>query len=211
MAKIEIYARMRPTDRQYGGIKVTQDSESGHNHIYVHTGEQERASTPSRYSKSHPTSHNFQFKRVFEGPATQEEVFDTVSKNIIDSFLDGYNGTIFAYGQTSSGKTHTIEGSGRKFVDRGIIPRTLSYVYREVEGRSEKGEDVSVHISYMEIYQDTGYDLLNPGMRPGALMVTLPKVHTHTHAHTPTHTHSHIHCTHTHTHTHTHTYTVHTQ
>ena len=179
---------MRPTDSQYEGLKVTQDSESGHDHIYLRTGEQERLSTPSRYSKSHPTSHNFQFKRVFECTSTQEEVFDTVSKNIINSFLDGYNGTIFAYGQTSSGKTHTIEGNGRKFADRGIIPRTLSYVYREVEGRSERGEDVSVHISYMEIYQDTGYDLLNPGMRPGALMVTLPKVHTHTITRTHTHT-----------------------
>ena len=54
---------------------------------------------------------------------------------------------------------------------------------REVKGRSEKGEDVGLHVSYMEIYQDTGYDLLNPGERSGALMVTLPKVHTHTHTH----------------------------
>ena len=39
------------------------------------------------------------------------------------------------------------------------------------------GREVKVHISYMEIYQDTGYDLLNPGTRPGSLMLTLPKVH----------------------------------
>ena len=90
--------------------------------------------------------------------------------------LSRYNGTIFAYGQTSSGKTHTIEGSSRKFADRGLIPRTISAIYEEVEKRCGLGEDVSVEVSYMEIYQDTGYDLLNPGMRPGALMVTLPKV-----------------------------------
>jgi kinesin family protein 6/9 len=107
--------------------------------------------------------------------ATQEEIFDTVAKQMIDTFLDGYNGTIFAYGQTSSGKTHTIEGSGRKFVDRGLIPRTLSYIYKEIERRGSE-EEMTVHISYMEIYQDTGYDLLNPGMRPGALMVEVPKV-----------------------------------
>lgn len=177
MAKIEIYARVRPTHRQYSGIQVTTDPDSGYEHIKLETGDQaDRLSTPSRYIRPHSSQHNFQFKRVFRETATQEEVFDTVSRHIIDSFLGGYNGTIFAYGQTSSGKTHTIEGSGRKFADRGIIPRALSYIYQEVERRTDKGEDVSVHISYMEIYQDTGYDLLNPGMRPGALMVTLPKV-----------------------------------
>lgn len=91
-------------------------------------------------------------------------------------FVCSYNGTIFAYGQTSSGKTHTIEGNSRRFSDRGLIPRTISMVFQEVEKRCGLGEEVTVHVSYMEIYQDTGYDLLNPGTRPGALMVTLPKV-----------------------------------
>ena len=47
------------------------------------------------------------------------------------------------------------------------------------ESRRESGRvgvEVKVHISYMEIYQDTGFDLLNPGARPGSLMLTLPKV-----------------------------------
>ena len=112
---------------------------------------------------------------MFEKDSSQEEVFDVIAKHMIDSFLEGYNGTIFAYGQTSSGKTHTIEGSGRRFADRGLIPRTLSYIYKALEKRREE-EESSVHVSYMEIYQDVGYDLLNAGMRPGALMVTLPKV-----------------------------------
>lgn len=47
-------------------------------------------------------------------------------------------------------------------------------MYKELEKRT--GEEWSVHISYMEIYQDVGFDLLNPGSRPGSLMVTLPKV-----------------------------------
>ena len=46
----------------------------------------------------------------------------------------------------------------------------------EGRGEGERGEEMKVHISYMEIYQDTGYDLLNPGTRPGSLMLTLPKV-----------------------------------
>ena len=47
-------------------------------------------------------------------------------------------------------------------------------MFEELEKRT--GEEWSVHVSYMEIYQDVGFDLLNPGSRPGSLMVTLPKV-----------------------------------
>ena len=46
--------------------------------------------------------------------------------------LAGYNGTIFAYGQTNSGKTFTITGGARSYGDRGIIPRTLSYLYQHI-------------------------------------------------------------------------------
>lgn len=46
------------------------------------------------------------------------------------SVLAGYNGTIFAYGQTGSGKTFTITGGAERYTDRGIIPRTLSYLFK---------------------------------------------------------------------------------
>lgn len=166
MAKIQIYARIRPTDNSYEGILTSE------NHVHISTGDE---NPQIKFSKAPGSKHDFKFNHVFEQSTTQEEVFETVAKHMVDSFLEGFNGTIFAYGQTSSGKTHTIEGSGRRFADRGLIPRILSYIYRALEKRGE-GEENSVHVSYMEIYQDVGYDLLNAGMRPGALMVTLPKV-----------------------------------
>ena len=166
MAKIQIYARVRPTDNSYEGMRTSE------NHVHISTGDDD---PQIKFSKAPRSRHEFRFSHVFEQNATQEEVFDTVAKPMVDSFLGGFNGTIFAYGQTSSGKTHTIEGSGRRFADRGLIPRVLSCIYRALEKRGD-GEENSVHVSYMEIYQDVGYDLLNAGMRPGALMVTLPKV-----------------------------------
>ena len=182
MAKIQIYARLRPTTKPFDGLslktpssKDTNTSSTSGDMIMINT--ENKDEIQSMYSKAPGSKLRFKFSHVFDMQATQDEVFDTVAKQMIDAFLDGYNGTIFAYGQTSSGKTHTIEGSGRKFVDRGLIPRTLSYIYKEIERRSSTEEvEMSVHISYMEIYQDTGYDLLNPGMRPGALMVEVPKV-----------------------------------
>jgi kinesin family protein 6/9 len=55
---------------------------------------------------------------------------------VIESCFDGYNGTIFAYGQTGSGKTYTITGGAERYVDRGIIPRTISYIFNEISKRN---------------------------------------------------------------------------
>ena len=184
MAKIQIYARVRPTSAPFDGLttslktaKNDPNTNSCPDTITINT--ENNAEANSKYSKTPGSKLHFSFNQVFGMQSSQDEIFDTVAKEMIDTFLDGYNSTIFAYGQTSSGKTHTIEGSGRKFIDRGLIPRTLSYIYKEIERRSSAiAEEIetTVHISYMEIYQDTGYDLLNPGMRPGALMVEVPKV-----------------------------------
>jgi len=51
--------------------------------------------------------------------------------------MDGYNGTIFAYGQTGSGKTYTITGGTERYVDRGLIPRTISYIFKEMQSRTQ--------------------------------------------------------------------------
>ncbi len=87
--------------------------------------------------------------------------------------LDGYNGTIFAYGQTGSGKTYTITGGAERYVDRGIIPRAISLVFSEVAERSEY--TYTIHFSYLEVYNEMGYDLLNPDHETKALE-DLPKV-----------------------------------
>lgn len=63
--------------------------------------------------------------------AQQESVFDRVARDVIDDCFEGYNGTIFAYGQTGSGKTFTITGGAERYADRGIIPRTLSYIFQQ--------------------------------------------------------------------------------
>ena len=72
--------------------------------------------------------------------------------------LDGYNGTIFAYGETGAGKTFTVTGTTNDFKQRGIIPRSLTQLYREIKDRYEY--DITVRISYIEIYQENMYDLL---------------------------------------------------
>lgn len=62
---------------------------------------------------------------TFQPGCLQEKVFKQAALPIIESVLEGYNGTIFAYGQTGTGKTHTMEGIETEELQRGIIPRTF--------------------------------------------------------------------------------------
>ena len=71
--------------------------------------------------------------------------------------LDGYNGTLFAYGETGAGKTYTMTGKN-DFKHRGIIPRALTQMYKEIKERYDY--DINIRISYMQIYRDNIYDLL---------------------------------------------------
>jgi hypothetical protein len=59
-----------------------------------------------------------------------------VAQPVVVSTLEGYNGTVFAYGQTGSGKTFTITGGAERYVDRGVIPRTISSIFKELSTRT---------------------------------------------------------------------------
>ena len=102
--------------------------------------------------------HTFQFDKIFDSKTNQEEIFNEVAKDVIDSTIDSYNGTIFAYGQTGSGKTYTITGGVESINLRGIIPRSLSYIFEEIKKRTLYSW--KIYISYLEIYNNDGYDLL---------------------------------------------------
>ncbi|KAF4037561.1 Kinesin motor domain [Phytophthora infestans] len=101
---------------------------------------------------------DFHYNDVFDPSVSQEQVFNEVCLDIVFSALDGYNGTILAYGQTGSGKTYTITG-GEHYADRGIIPRVLSTIFEEFEKRPNMR--YSCYISYLEIYNENAYDLLD--------------------------------------------------
>ncbi|XP_069879937.1 kinesin-like protein KIF6 isoform X2 [Dipodomys merriami] len=100
-------------------------------------------------------------------------VFEHIARPVAESVLAGYNSTIFAYGQTGSGKTFTITGGAERYSDRGIIPRTLSYIFEQLQKDSSK--IYTTHISYLEIYNECGYDLLDP-RHEASRLEDLPKV-----------------------------------
>ncbi|USW55833.1 Putative kinesin-like protein [Septoria linicola] len=108
--------------------------------------------------------YTFDFSSVHGQTATQQELFDQEVAPTVKHLFKGFDVTLFAYGVTGTGKTHTMRG-GKSLADRGVIPRLLSSIYRrakKVEKDSAGETQVEVSMSYYEIYNDRVFDLFEP-------------------------------------------------
>ncbi len=112
---------------------------------------------PKNDSSEPPKS--FTFDAVFSAKSTQRQIYDTCAAPIVKSALEGYNGTVFAYGQTGAGKTHTMEGYPDPPELRGIIPNAFQHIFDHVA--LADNEKFLVRASYFEIYQEEIRDLLS--------------------------------------------------
>ena len=105
--------------------------------------------------------HTFTFDHVYDQNSTQQTVFENTAKGVVESSLKGYNATIFAYGQTGTGKTYTMEGFNSKN-QRGIIPRAIEQVFEHVSSNITPHKRFLVRASYLQIYNECISDLLKP-------------------------------------------------
>ena len=83
----------------------------------------------------------------------QQELYEGSVKPIVSSVFEGYNGTVFAYGQTGTGKTHTMEGDVSSEAEKGVMSRVFDTVFNEIEKLGE-GKKYLVRSSYLEIYKE---------------------------------------------------------
>ncbi|XP_029432686.1 kinesin-like protein KIF19 isoform X2 [Rhinatrema bivittatum] len=100
----------------------------------------------------------FIFDMVFDQRATQEEVYVSTTKKLLEGVISGYNATVFAYGPTGAGKTYTMLGMD---CEPGIYIQTLNDLFKAIEATSDN-MDYTVSMSYLEIYNEVIRDLLNP-------------------------------------------------
>uniref|UniRef100_A0A9J8ACD0 Kinesin-like protein n=1 Tax=Cyprinus carpio carpio TaxID=630221 RepID=A0A9J8ACD0_CYPCA len=100
----------------------------------------------------------YMFDVAFDYSATQDEVYRSTTKGLIEGLISGYNATVFAYGPTGCGKTYTMLGTDR---EPGIYVRTLNDLFKAIEETSDDMQ-YSVSMSYLEIYNEMIRDLLNP-------------------------------------------------
>ncbi|XP_075704020.1 kinesin-like protein KIF6 [Rhinoderma darwinii] len=165
---IQIYARVKPSRRPPGIYSISNEEAAASSLEIIVPRD-----LADGFVNNKRESYKFRFQETFDQETKQEAIFESIAKPVAESVLTGYNGTIFAYGQTGSGKTFTITGGAERYSDRGIIPRTLSYIFEQLQKDSSKV--YTAHISYLEIYNECGYDLLDP-RHEASKLEDLPKV-----------------------------------
>ena len=101
---------------------------------------------------------SFTFDHSYDWRATQQLIFEQTALPILESIMEGYNGTIFAYGQTGTGKTYTMEGNDNE-TDKGIIPRSIDWIFNNI--KNYPAQQFLVRVSFVEIYNEEVRDLLS--------------------------------------------------
>jgi hypothetical protein len=81
----------------------------------------------------------------------QTDLYEETFRSLVESVLNGFNGTIFAYGQTGTGKTHTMEGIRSNPEQRGVIPNSFNHIFTHISRSTQ--QQYLVRASYLEIYQ----------------------------------------------------------
>ena len=150
--KVKVVIRTRPT-AHFASKNIQIDTEGGGITI-----------TKPKSEDSGPINNQletwkFQYEKILHN-ASQEDVFDNCARGVISNVVEGYNGTIMCYGQTGAGKTFTMNGSPANFKYRGVVPRTLSVLFQEIDSKFD--QQVTVRVSYIEIYNELMFDLLSP-------------------------------------------------
>jgi kinesin family protein 3/17 len=102
----------------------------------------------------------FTFDAVFDDDSNQTEVYQDIAQDLVDSVLEGYNGTIFAYGQTGCGKSFTMMGVPTDPILCGIIPRAFNQIFTAIKLNAVEKKQFLVQGSYIEIYNEEVRDLL---------------------------------------------------
>lgn len=109
-------------------------------------------------SKKDSEKKHFTFDHVFEHDSNQKQVYCTIAKPVVESVLQGYNGTILAYGQTGTGKTHTMIGGPGEL--KGIIPRCMKEIFTTI--KASESHSYSVKVAFLQLYMEVLQDLIKP-------------------------------------------------
>ncbi|TKS87572.1 Kinesin-like protein KIF9 [Collichthys lucidus] len=151
--EVQVFVRIRPTANFARDlIECLPDGQT----VNIYHRKNSKKLQDSR--KRQLSSCSFQLEGVLQD-VSQEEFYTRVCRRVVLGALDGYNGTVMCFGQTGAGKTYTMTGSTESYKQRGVIPRALQEVFQEVEKRTEHA--FNVHLSYLEIYNETLVDLLS--------------------------------------------------
>ncbi|XP_069803135.1 kinesin-like protein KIF18B [Dendropsophus ebraccatus] len=161
---VSVVVRVRPPNlreqegNQYAAVQVLDDN------ILIFDPDEPDTSRVFSNMRGHEGTRRkgkdlkFIFDRVFGEQSCQQEVFEYTTKQVLDGVLNGYNCSVFAYGATGAGKTHTMLGCE---ADPGVMYLTMVELYQRIEAIKEE-KSCEVLISYLEVYNEQIQDLLEP-------------------------------------------------
>ncbi|XP_025014956.1 kinesin-like protein KIN-UC isoform X2 [Ricinus communis] len=164
-----------PTSRSHSSLRQNDDNDSGRVRVAVRLRPRNAEDLISdadsfdcvelqpemrrlKLRKNNWSSESYRFDDIFTESASQKRVYEAVAKPVVESVLNGYNGTVMAYGQTGTGKTYTVGRLGKNDAsERGIVVRALE----DVIANTSPDTDV-VEMSYLQLYMESIQDLLAP-------------------------------------------------
>eukprot|EP00659_Diplonema_papillatum_P006273 gene6273-9616_t len=146
---IKVLVRCRPlnTKETDAGMKSAVDLDLAAGTVTVH----HMCSAQDRWT----------FDAVVNNTCSQRDIFVQFVQPMVDSVLEGFNATIFAYGQSGSGKTHTMTGPvPAREETQGVIPRSFVYIFDHIRERKKATAAYHVTCSFLELYNGKIRDLL---------------------------------------------------
>lgn len=146
----------------------SRELEMGAQNIVYMENDLTRLIKPTKLASSVRESHNdFSFDHSywsFDGKddnyTSQEQVFEDLGKDLVNSAFQGYNCCCFAYGQTGSGKTFTMMGT-QESDSQGLVPRICKALFTRMNSGQDEGTGYKTQVSYLEIYNEKVKDLLS--------------------------------------------------
>ena len=168
---MHVYARARPMVEREAGERAAVAMDSSGSRCAVHY-EDEAAKEQVLAGKMaaadvRQQTKDFEFDGVFDDRHGQRDVYDTVGAPVLKDVLRGYNGCIFAYGQTGAGKTHSLLNAGTKEDTQaaGMLPRLVASLYVAIA--SDPGSVYTVECAMLQVYNEQVDDLLCEGHKQG--------------------------------------------
>jgi kinesin family protein C2/C3 len=159
VGSLRVACRVRPIKGDETAITIKQDGGADPKVVINYMGPGDK-----------PAEKQFDFTHVYGPKSTQEQVFKD-SAELMTSVLDGYNVCIFAYGQSGSGKTHTMDGSKEM---PGLAPRAMERLFEVIKERDSASKH-EVFISMLEIYNERIRDLLGDGKKQKEMNFSVQK------------------------------------
>ncbi|UJR36499.1 hypothetical protein I4U23_029220 [Adineta vaga] len=173
---VRVVVRCRPMSEkeQESGCDRVVNIDGQHRQISIR-----RPMTDLSQRNTGEDAHNFYFDAVYDWNSKQRDVYEQTARPLVDSVIEGFNGTIFAYGQTGTGKTFTMEGVRSQVELRGIIPSSFAHVFDSIAHTTSR--QFLVRASYLEIYNESIRDLLSKDQNKRLQLQEHPKEGVHVH------------------------------